>query len=153
MYRMDNRLIKQKIFDKCLSTQLEHIQNIEFAMNDAQKSANEYGQGADLFDSNKMQMIGKRDMYANQLKTETNLLEVLNKVDLSVKHDKVEFGAVVITNLQKVFISIGLGKIVIENEEFYSISLKVPFYEAMAGLKAGDKFNFRGKDIQIVNIY
>ena len=54
MYRMDSQVIKQDIFEKCKVIQLAHLQNIEIAMKDAQSSANEYSQGADLFDSNKM---------------------------------------------------------------------------------------------------
>jgi hypothetical protein len=150
---MDNQIIKQHIFEQCKAIQHIKLHNIEIAMKEAQANANEYSQGADLFDSNKMQMIAKRDMYASQLEVEMKQLETLNKLDLSVKHVVVEFGSVVITNFQKVFIAIGLGKVMVENDEFYSISPKVPFYQSMAGLKAGDHFEFRGKTIQILDVF
>lgn len=153
MYRMDNQVTKQNLFDKCKAIQLEHLKNIETAMKEAQASANEYSQGADLYDSNKMQMIGKRDMYASQLEGEALQLETLNRIDLSIKHVIVEFGSVIITSSQKLFISVGLGKVKVENEDYYAISPKVPFYEAMVGLKAGDSFKFRDKKIKILDIF
>jgi len=59
----------------------------------------------------------------------------------------------VVTDIQKVFISIGLGKIIVDNDTYYAISLKVPFYQAMDGKKVGDTFEFRGKTIKILDIF
>lgn len=153
MFMMDNRLVKKKIYDECIKAQIEKIKHLETAMEDAQKSAHDYGQQSDVFDSHKMQLIGKRDMYAQQLKTEMDQLETLHKIDLTINHKVVEFGSVIITDMQKVFISVGLGKISIDNDQFYAISLKVPFFIAMKGLKKGDVFNFRGREIKILEIF
>lgn len=153
MYKMDNRLMKKNIFDKCVEIQLEKISHLESAMEDAQKSANDYGQQSDVFDSHKMQLIGKRDMYATQLKIEMAHLETLHKIDLTINHKAVEFGSVVITDMQRVYISVGLGKLTVDNETYYAISLKVPFFLAMKGLKKGDAFEFRGSNIKILDIF
>lgn len=153
MFKMDNRLLKKKIYDKCIEAHLEKVKHLETAMHEAEKSAHDYGKQSDVFDSHRMQLIGKRDMYAHQLKTEMDLLETLYKIDISVNYDNVAFGSVVITNLQKIFVSIGLGKITIENDTFFAISLQVPFFQAMKGLKKGDEFEFRGKKIKIMEVF
>jgi hypothetical protein len=100
-----------------------------------------------------MQLIAKRDMYAQQLKTEMGALATLHKIDLSVNHKTVGFGSIVITSAQKVFVSIGAGKISIENEIFYAISLQVPFFQAMKGLKKNEEFEFRGNKIKILDVF
>jgi len=153
MFKMDDRLLKKQIYEQCIEAQLKKIKNLETAMEDAQKSAHDYGQQSDVFDSHKMQLISKRDMFAQQLKTEMNLLETLHKIDLTISHNIVEFGSVVITNMQKVFISVGLGKISVDNDQYYAISLKVPFFLAMKDLKKGDTFDFRGREIKILDIF
>ena len=153
MYKMDTKLIKRNLFEKCRELHLSKIRTLEAEMEEAEKSANEYVQESDIFDSQKMQLIGKRDMYAAQLSNESALLKTLYKVDPYVKNDKVEFGSVVITDLQKVFISIGLGKVNLDSETYYAISPKVPFYEAMKGLKKGDSFDFRGRKINIIDVF
>ena len=132
---------------------MEKIKHLETAMQEAEKSAHDYGKQSDVFDSHRMQLIGKRDMYAQQLKTEMEALETLHKIDLSLNHKFVEFGSVVITNNQKVFVSIGAGKISIENENYYAISLQVPFFKAMKGLKKGDEFEFRDNKLKILEVY
>jgi len=150
---MDNRILKKKIYEKCLEVHLEKIKHLEGAMQEAEKSAHDYGQQSDVFDSHRMQLIGKRDMYAHQLKKEMELMETLHKLDISINHTTVSFGSVVITNMQKVFVSIGIGKVTIENDVFYAISLQVPFFQAMKGLKKDDEFDFRGKKIKILEIF
>ncbi|MBN1339759.1 MAG: hypothetical protein JXA03_10575 [Bacteroidales bacterium] len=150
---MDKRLLKKKIFDACFEQQVEKIRNIETAMSDAQESANEDEPSKDIYDASRMMMLGKRDMYAQQLQSEMLQLETLHKIDLTVGYEKVEFGAVAETSMQKVFISIGLGKFMVENETYFAISPKVPFFQAMRGMKSGDTFVFRGEKIKILNVY
>ena len=132
---------------------MDKIRHLESAMEEADKMAHEYEQSSDDADSHKMELIGSRDMYAKQLQTEMDLLETLNKVDFNQDHRVVEFGSVVITDMQKVFISIGLGKVNVDNDTFYAISLQVPFYQAMKGLKKGDTFDFRGRKVKIIDLF
>lgn len=153
MFKMDNGLLKKKIYDRCMELHLSKLKTIEDAIRDSQVGANEYGRQSDVFDSYQMQLIGKRDMYAQQLKVEMEMLKTLNKIDLSIKHNLVSFGSVVLTDLQSVFVSISQGKIMLENIPFYAISAKVPFYLAMKGLKKGDSFKFRGKEINILDVF
>jgi len=153
MYKMNNRILKGEIYNKCLEIHMEKIKHLETAMQEAEKSAHDYGKQSDVFDSHRMQLIAKRDMYAQQLKTEMEALETLHKIDLSLNHKSVEFGSVVITSNQKVFVSIGAGKVTIENENYYAISLQVPFFQAMKGLKKGDKFEFRDNKLKILEVF
>lgn len=132
---------------------LEKIKHLENAMEEAEKMAHDYEQPSDDLDSHKMELIGSRDMYAKQLQVEMDLMETLNKIDLNLDHEKIEFGSVVITDMQKVFISIGIGKVAVDNDVYYAISLQVPFYQAMKGLKKGDTFDFRGKTVKILDVF
>ncbi len=150
---MDNTLIRKQIFGKCLEMHMEKVRHLEAAMDEAEKMANEYEQSSDDADSHKMELIGSRDMYAKQLQAEMDLLETLNKVDITQEHKVVEFGSVVVTDMQKVFISIGIGKVLVDNDTYYAISLQVPFYQSMKGLKKGDTFDFRGKKVKILNVF
>lgn len=153
MYKMNNKLRKEELYNKCLEIHMEKIKHLETAMQESEKSAHGYGKQSDAFDAHRMQLIGNRDMYAQQLKTEMKALETLHKIDLSINHKTVEFGSVVVTNLQKVFVSIGVGKVTLENDTYYAISLQVPFFLSMKGLKKGDEFEFRGNKLNILEVF
>ena len=96
-----------------------------------------------------------------QLEIEKNMVQ-LNKYELRKnellkinplrKNLKVEFGSLVYTNGGNYFISIGLGKIEIENEMVYCISLISPIGKALQNKKAGEKINFQGKEIFVTKI-
>jgi len=150
---MNKILLKRKLVEECLKVQTMNAENVETAMNEAQQSANEYGQARDRYDSFRIQLLGKRNMYAIQLEKAVEEIKILEKIDLTKENKDVNFGAVVITNEQKLFVSISLGKIQIENDFYFAISSMVPLFNAMQGLKKGDSFEFNGKNIRIIDLF
>jgi hypothetical protein len=91
-------------------------------------------------------------MHNEQYEKARNEIALLKKINITKIHKIVEFGALVITNKQNMFVSTSLGKITIDNKDFYAISNQVPIYKAMENLKKGDKFIFNGNDFIIENI-
>jgi hypothetical protein len=96
-----------------------------------------------------------------QLEIEKNVLQLnkydlqkneLLKIDIQKTPKKVELGSLVFTPENTYFISIGLGKIEIDNEAVYCISLVSPIGKIIQNKKAGEKFNFQGKEIVITKI-
>ena len=125
---------------------------MKLTMDEAQKSANEYGAPKDRYDAFRTQMMRKRDMLAQQLQKANEQFELLDRIDAEKEYDSVEFGALVNTDKQKLFVSVSLGKITIEGEDYYAISPAVPVYQAIEGKKAGEEFDFRGNKMKIVSI-
>jgi len=76
----------------------------------------------------------------------------LSKIDVYKTHNKIEYGSLVITSENKYFISIGLGKIEIENDAVYCISLISPIGKTLQDKKVGEKINFQGKEIFVTKI-
>lgn len=150
---MDNLIIKQKLIHTCEKLQKEKIDALQSAMDEAQQAANEYGGPKDRYDSFRMQQLNKKDMFANQLQKANSEFIALEKIKEIISIKKVEYGAVVHTDTQKLFISIGLGKVELDNDVYYAISPNVPIFEAMKGLKKNDTFTFRGKKSKIIDIF
>jgi hypothetical protein len=150
---MNKLEIKKNLFKACLHHQNEIVENLKDLMKDAQESANDYGMPKDRYDSYRMQLLRKRDMYGQQLEKALEEISILKKIDISKENKEVGFGSVVITNDQKLFISISIGKIEVEGDTYYAVSVKVPFYEVIKGKKKGKTFEFRGKENQIVEVF
>jgi len=150
---MEKHDIKTKLVEDCF-TQINNLVNdLKALMAETQESANEYGQPKDRYDSYRMQLLRKRDMYGQQLDKAMEEQAVLKRIEIDKLHDVVSFGSVVITDEQKLFISISSGKINIDDDVYYTISLKVPFYQVIKGLKAGDKFTFNNKEHFIKDVF
>ena len=76
----------------------------------------------------------------------------LLQIDLHKKNDRVTIWSLVITTNGNYFIAIGIGKLIVENETIYSISLASPIGKLLNNKKVNEKFKFRGKGITILEI-
>jgi transcription elongation GreA/GreB family factor len=100
-----------------------------------------------------MQQLRKKDMFGQQMKKSLDELYALEKIDLKTEMAKAGFGAVVLTNEQKIFISIGLGKLVFEEETYYAVSVHVPLAIALESKHKGDTFEINGKKLEILDVF
>lgn len=83
----------------------------------------------------------------------TNILEKeLRSIDPNKKHVQVELGSLVITNQENYFISIGIGKIEVEDKIYYAISLGSPLGDVLKFKKTGEMIFFQGREIVIEEI-
>ena len=149
---MDRIKLKKDLLQSCMKGIEEKAESIRKVMDDAQQSANDYGQPKDRYDSYRAQLLRKRDMFGQQLAKIMEQKSILQKLDPEKSYETVTFGALVITDTEKVFVSIGMGKQECNGMEVYIISPLVPFFKSMEGKKVGDTFEFRGQKITILDI-
>jgi len=150
---MDRLKLKQKILDACFEQQTKMRENLKVVMEELADSAEEHGLPKDLYDSYRNQMMSKKEMFAQQLLKINEQVDILRRVDMALSYTQVRFGAVVITESQRLFIATGIGKLMVEGEEYFVISAMVPFYRAIDGKKAGDTYEFRGKTEKILEVF
>ena len=149
---MDLRKIKKRLLAKCIKQQSEVIKQLQQEITEAQKQANDYGQPKDRYDAFRTKLMRQIELYAKQLDKANVVLHTLQKIDLNKKQTVVEFGSLVTTNKQKLFISAGLGKIEIDKDIYYAISPHVPIYNALKEKKVGETAIFNGINFNIINI-
>ncbi len=149
---MDRLKIKKDLLQSCLKGMEEKADSLRKVMDDAQQSANDYGQPKDRYDSYRAQLLRKRDMFGQQLFKIMEQQSILEKLDPEKTYKTVTFGSLVITDTQKIFVSVGMGKRECSGLDVYVISPFVPFFKSMEGKKVGDTFEFRGQKITILDI-
>ncbi|NQU35097.1 MAG: hypothetical protein HQ521_17870 [Bacteroidetes bacterium] len=141
---MELHEIKARLLAKCINQQLEVIRQLHQEIEEAQKQANDYGQPKDRYDAFRTKLMRQIEMFAKQLDKANIVINTLQKINIDKKLTKVEFGALVITNKQKLFVSAGLGKMDIDGEEYFAISPLVPVFVALKGKMKDDKADFNG---------
>lgn len=87
-----------------------------------------------------------------QLQKAQFLKNELSKISLEVDVTSVQLGALVVTSQGNYFISIGLGKINVLGDDCYAISGGSPLGIAMMGKQKGQKVNFQGRNIEIIDV-
>ena len=93
--------------------------------------------------------IDKGEIQLN--KAQTQKTQLLN-IDIDQKHQRVAFGSMVVTNHGTYFMSIGIGRIIINDEEYYCLSLVSPIGKFLNEKSVGDKFKFQEKEFVIKDI-
>ena len=148
---------RQHVICSCI----KHQEQIAFVakqeMDSAQQQSNDYGANVDRYDSYRTKMMRSRDMYAKQLSNANAGLRVLGELQKMPPLDTADHGSIVITDRQRFFMSIGLGKFQVESdgkkEDFYAISAQTPVYMALKGKKSGDSITINGLTHTIKEIF
>jgi len=152
---MENKLaLKRRLYEECLTRQRNSVQRVKDVMKEAQESALADDENSEeLFDSYREQMQHTREMYASQLNSAQNELDVLERVPASDITNVIEPGAVVRTDNQNFFVAISMGKIDLEGKVYFPISTSSPIFQAMVGLKQGATFQFRDRKFTIKEVF
>ncbi len=149
---MELKEVKAKLLDRCIEQQSKIIWQLQQEITEAQNQANDYGQPKDRYDAFRTKLMRQIELYAGQLDKAQIVVNTLQKIDIDKTITKVEFGALVITNKQKLFISAGMGKVELDSNQYYAVSPHVPIFNALKGKIIGDEIVFNRLKLTIIDI-
>ncbi len=136
--------LKHKLLEKCIEQQTALLHHLQKEIDEAQNQANEYGGPKDRYDAYRTKLMRQIELYSKQLDKANVVMAALQTVPVDQKHNKVEYGALVITDKQKLFISAGVGKVELEGEIYFAVSATVPIVLALKEKKKGEAVVFNG---------
>jgi hypothetical protein len=146
--------LKTKIYHYLMQTISEKISGINEALLLARESrdSDTKSSAGDKHETSRALAQIEIDKLEVQLNKTLMLEKELRSINLNKKYDRVEMGSLVITNHEAYFISIGIGKLEVEDKIFYAISLNSPIGEVLKFKMVGDKVFFQGREIVIEEI-
>jgi transcription elongation GreA/GreB family factor len=148
------RKLKLSLFEKIKADLAEKISALDADIADLQESKNsdtKSSAGDKHETSREMAQIELENNQNQQLKL-LNQRNDLNQIKLDAVETVVSFGSLVETSMGIFFISIGLGKINHEDQDFFVISMGSPIGQALFKKKVGEKATFQSKEIDILAI-
>lgn len=147
--------LKKKLFSYCEDYVNRSIKTLENALADVQDAANSdtKGSAGDKHETGRAMMHLESEKNAKQLSERLSLKKVLALIDPKKIDDKVQLGSLVISDSAKYYISIPIGKVSIEGEDYFVISPVSPIGNLLIDKQKGEGFSFNSKTHQIVDIY
>ncbi len=147
-------MIKELIFRKIISILDQRIVRTRRAIELAKESRDNETKSSvgDKYETGRTLM--QLEVEKNRIlliKTE-KLKAELSGIDLHKEVEKVDYGSLVITSQNNYFISAAIGKIELDNKDYFCISLASPMGNLLYGRKVGDKIVFRGKEFTITEL-
>lgn len=131
----------------------EKIRLLQLRFDDLKKdlSSDHKSSAGDKHETSRAMTQLEQEKLSSQLSQFAIQKEVISKLSQS-KSDKVQLGSIVKTTQGVFFISIGLGKITINNQDIFCISASSPIGQLLLNLEAGKSYTFNGKVNSIVEI-
>ena len=147
--------MKKRVIDFITLLIKDKTQLLKFELDSINKEKNNLKKSSagDKFEISRALMQTEYDKIHNQLLILKNQLRAIKSISLSDKKKKVGVGSFIKTNKSFYFISIGLGKQIIDNNAINIISLSSPIGKLLNNKKKGDKIVFNNKEELIENIY
>lgn len=150
---MDSRLPKASILHACVIKQQLTISDFEreilqlsTAVTDHQESASQEPRGA----SERNEVLIRMEHELVFLKNE---LMALEKIEPDRICQKVEEGAVVVTDKRIFFVSTSIESVDVNGKSVFGLSIHAPIYAVMKGKVKGEKIEFNGLRYQILDLY
>lgn len=140
-----------KEINKCIDAKIISVQEMLQDTINSRNSDNKSSAG-DKHETSRAKIQIEIDQLTKQLALLNRQKQQLNSIDFSKNNEKATIGSLVKTNNGTYLISIGFGKIIIENEVFYAISLASPIGRFFINKLNGDKFIFRTINYEIVEV-
>lgn len=149
------KLIKEKIYKNLqyiISTKINdlkaNIKQVKQDRNNDTKSS-----AGDKFETGREMMQIELNKNETQLNKIILLQNELQQININKNNKTAIFGSLVVTNNEKYFLSISIGKLKIEQENYYCISLASPLGKILQNKNIGNIFNFQGREFVIEAIY
>ena len=133
--------MKKRVIDFITILIKDKTQLLKFELDSINKEKNNLKKSSagDKFEISRALMQTEYDKIHNQLLILKYQLRAIKSISLSDKKKKVGVGSFIKTNKSFYFISIGLGKQIIDNNAINIISLSSPIGKLLNNKKKGDK--------------
>lgn len=147
-------LIKQQLHNLCRAYLDNNIQNAEAVIADAREAArNETKSSAgDKYETAREMMQQDIDLNNARLLQLRRQIDVLDRIVIDKTSDIIIPGSIVRTTQANYFIAISAGRILVDGQTYYVISIDSPLGVQLKGKKVGDEFIINGKKGTIIGV-
>lgn len=91
----------------------------------------------------------EQEKLGRQVLSARELQQAVGQINPEEKHEEIQFGSLVEASNGVFFFSVGIGKLLIENDSVFCLTMTSPLGNMLRGKKAGDSVQFNGKVISI----
>lgn len=95
----------------------------------------------------------EQEKIGGQLSEMSKLSVILNRIDPTIVHSKIQLGSLIQTESGWFYLSVGIGAIQIANNTIFCMTIAAPLGKMLMGKKIGDEFIWQDKKIVILEVW
>lgn len=95
----------------------------------------------------------EQEKISKQLQVFLNQRTILERIDPTIIHHKIEIGSLIFTNKGWFYFSTALGMINVHNEKVFCLALQSPIGELLKGKQKGETVIFNGSSTSVMEVF
>lgn len=144
--------LKGKLHKCCIDYVNNRLHNIQTAMASLSESANDETKSSvgDKHETGRTMAQLEQEKLSYQLMDVQKQQMILNSRSFELITHKIKTGSLVLTNNGNYYLSISAGKVCIDKQDYFAVSVESPI--GMALVEATNSFSFNGKEYRILKV-
>lgn len=149
-----NSMTKADLLKKAQEILREQIKDVQEQLTELQESSEveEKSSAGDKYETHQEMLHQTRNILEKRLSAAKIMLNQLNAVPVK-ETDKVQEGSLLKLPMGNIWVSVPMGKVVLDGVDFQLVSQDSPLIQALWDLKKGQTGNFRGNNISLTDIF
>lgn len=145
---------KLNIYKHCSQKLQSQLDELQAAINKVQESieGEQSSTAGNKFETARAMGHEELDRLNRQFFNLNNEMNILNQINASKSCDSVQLGALVVTDKKVLYLSVGLGKIELDKQVVFAVSVKSPIGHAIIGKITNDEVQIGKNKEKIISI-
>ena len=142
---------KIDVHKQCLLVLEERISFFQKVIDEARKSAasDTKSSAGDKHETGRAMAQLEQEKNAVQLAEVNKLFVFVGNINPTYEHTKIAVGSLISTSIGDFSLSVGLGKIIVSDQDIFVISSASPIGEVLLSKEKGDIFTFNGEEVTV----
>jgi transcription elongation GreA/GreB family factor len=145
---------KTELYNQCIEKLQTQIDDLQAAIDKVQESieGEQSSTAGNKFETARAMGHEELDRLNRQFYNLNQEMNILNQINASIPCESVQLGALVITDKKMLYLSVALGKIELNNQVVFAVSVKSPIGQAIIGKMPHDKIRIGKNTEKIITI-
>nr|WP_321223421.1 hypothetical protein [uncultured Psychroserpens sp.] len=144
--------IKSQLLDTCFTHVNKRIANYKDEIETIKDSLDSNDKGDEEDDSGNGKLYNDLEKNAQYLSDATKMLDLLKLINPNTMHQYVVLGSLVKTDSSSFYLAVSIGKVEIDDENYFIISKSSPIGELLINKTVGDRITFNNTSYLIKDI-
>ena len=146
---------KTELYNQCIEKLQTQIDDLQAAIDKVQESieGEQSSTAGNKFETARAMGHEELDRLNRQFFNLNNEMNILNQINASKSCDSVQLGALVETDKKMLYLSVALGKIELNKQVVFAVSVKSPIGQAIIGKMTNDEIIISNNKEKIISIY
>ncbi|MEM9675369.1 MAG: 3-oxoacyl-ACP synthase [Cyclobacteriaceae bacterium] len=142
---------KKEVFAACRQWLTERVDSLEEEIEQTRLAASEETKSSmgDKYETGRAMLHLTRERLESQLAEAQRLYNAISKLEPTTSHGKAQLGSLVATDRGLFYLSVGIGKINVDNQAIFCISTSAPLGRVLMGRNTNESFTFQEKPLLI----